>query len=549
MPHDPKLVSPARNNYFYGKLLDVTHFQQEQRYFNRKRWLMNQLGLGAGVLCGLDLVLSDSGQQVWIQPGVAVDPQGHEIIVPGPYCLENPRQPTDEWGKPEGDPIAAPGLVTICLGYHECKTDPVPALVGDCDSQDESQPSTIRERYRVWVHAGEVANQGSGAGATLNDEQCATLFPRSETAPGFDRRRAICTTLGSTCPEPERTCVVLGTISFSEADDGGETLLVEKCRQRTTLYSNAMLFEMLLCLADRVDACCQVRQLRFVAGDGQSAQPDTILPEPLVVEVVDGEGSPVSDYPVGWRIRAGGGSLSDAAATTGGDGRASAKWALGPAPGHNKAEAYLESGASVIFDATGINTGGPGTVAPPVVTDVWLPNATELTPGVAADEKRLKMWQRQPRIELTFDQEMNEAQLNDPSAWLRLWQLQDRGEIVMRFLKLKRVKPQRGQRPFTVAYALEGVESLQPARYLIQMRPSSGNIVSATADALLLDADFAGTRLSRTLRRKLWPIDDERIFGDRKVWDSLVDTGKSMPSGNGEQGGEFHGWFGIGEAG
>jgi len=66
---------------------------------------------------------------------------------------------------------------------------------------------------------------------------------------------------------------------------------------------------------------------------------------------------------------------------------------------------------------------------------------------------------------------------------------------------------------------------------------------------LLLDADFAGTRLPRTLLRKLWSIDDERSFGDRKVWHALVDTGKSMPSGNGEQGGEFHGWFGIGEAG
>ena len=44
------LSTPARNNYFYGKLLDVRHFTLEQSYFNAKRWLMNRLTLGSGVV-------------------------------------------------------------------------------------------------------------------------------------------------------------------------------------------------------------------------------------------------------------------------------------------------------------------------------------------------------------------------------------------------------------------------------------------------------------------------------------------------------------------
>ena len=57
-----ELRTPARNHYFYGKLLDVFHFQMEQTYFNRKRWLLNRLGLGSGVLCGLEVILADDGQ-------------------------------------------------------------------------------------------------------------------------------------------------------------------------------------------------------------------------------------------------------------------------------------------------------------------------------------------------------------------------------------------------------------------------------------------------------------------------------------------------------
>ena len=37
------LRAPVRNNYFYGKLLDVFHLEMEQEYFNAKRHLLNRL--------------------------------------------------------------------------------------------------------------------------------------------------------------------------------------------------------------------------------------------------------------------------------------------------------------------------------------------------------------------------------------------------------------------------------------------------------------------------------------------------------------------------
>ena len=48
-------------DYFYGKLLDEQHLTMEQRYFNQKRWLLNRLTVGGGVLCGLGLKATADG--------------------------------------------------------------------------------------------------------------------------------------------------------------------------------------------------------------------------------------------------------------------------------------------------------------------------------------------------------------------------------------------------------------------------------------------------------------------------------------------------------
>ncbi|NJL22531.1 MAG: hypothetical protein HC895_19685 [Leptolyngbyaceae cyanobacterium SM1_3_5] len=135
-----QLTTPARNRYFYGKLLDAFHFDLEQSYFNRKRWLLNRLTLGAGVVCGLSLHLSNDKTRVCIAPGMAIDFLGREITVPEEFPID-PRQPTDACGKPLGDRIAGAGVVTLCLDYLECEAEPVPVLVGDCDTRNGCAPA------------------------------------------------------------------------------------------------------------------------------------------------------------------------------------------------------------------------------------------------------------------------------------------------------------------------------------------------------------------------------------------------------------------------
>ena len=77
----PGLETPVRNRYFYGKLLDVEQFELETRYLNAKRWLLNRLVTGYGVVCGLDVLPGDEPNELWIGPGVAIDklgPRAHQ---------------------------------------------------------------------------------------------------------------------------------------------------------------------------------------------------------------------------------------------------------------------------------------------------------------------------------------------------------------------------------------------------------------------------------------------------------------------------------------
>jgi hypothetical protein len=343
-----ELTVPARNNYFYGKMLDVMHFQMEQAYFNRKRWLLNRLGLGAGVLCGLEVVVADDGQCIWLRPGVAIDPLGREIIVPAPYCLENPRQPTDDCGRPLGDPIEGAGAVTLCLAYHECATEPVPVLVGDCEKRGDCAPSTVRERYRLLVRAGLPDNEPG----QLSAAQCRAIFPTMEMDDDFSHSLAACETLSDDCPELEGGCVVVATLTLPEVAD--EPLEADACTYRTSVYSNSLLWELMTCLAARVDACCRVRVLRYVSGDAQQATPGESLAEPLVVRVVNGDDQAVAGEVVTFAVRAGGGRVRPRRMETDVHGRAATNWRLGSAAGLQTVEASIASGAHVLFMALAV---------------------------------------------------------------------------------------------------------------------------------------------------------------------------------------------------
>ncbi len=239
------LTEPARNRYFFGKLLDATNLEREQAYVNRKRWLLNRLGLGAGVMCGLDVVVANDGRRIVVRPGVAVDGFGREIVVPADSPPVDPRRPTDEHGQSAATALSGAATVTICLAYHECPADPVRALVPDCDTVNGCEAGTIRERYAIVV-------RHETPPAVARPTRLSGLFaePADQVLPTLAARVA------GVCAEPAASaCVVLARVDLPAAETDAPT--VETASVRPVVYSNALLLELILSLAERVDECCQ----------------------------------------------------------------------------------------------------------------------------------------------------------------------------------------------------------------------------------------------------------------------------------------------------
>jgi adhesin/invasin len=76
-------------------------------------------------------------------------------------------------------------------------------------------------------------------------------------------------------------------------------------------------------------------------GDGQSGTRGTILPDSLVVRVVDAHGHAVPGVQVQWSVLRGEGHLESATSTTGSDGKARTRWAVGFTPGENTVAATV----------------------------------------------------------------------------------------------------------------------------------------------------------------------------------------------------------------
>jgi hypothetical protein len=333
------LAVPERNNYFYGKLLDVAQFEKEQGYFNRKRLLLNRLVLGSGVVCGLNVVADAGG--LCIDPGVALDDWGREILVPQTVPIAALHL-TDDKGTPVGGPLTGPVTVTICLAFAETPTDLVPVLVPDCDAPGGCAAATMREGFAVLVQ--ETAATPPAPPTCPFPE-----FP----LPADGALNSLLATLisGTTPPAAASPRVPLAQVTIDKA--GG--LSIDPAAGRRLVYGNTLLYELILCLADRVTQVAQGHILRYVSGDGQTARHGHPLDQPIIVEVVDGSGHPVNNVLVQFVVSAGHGGLGQKhlapslTVTTGPNGQAHTDWRLGTGLGR---QTVLASAVGISFTVT-----------------------------------------------------------------------------------------------------------------------------------------------------------------------------------------------------
>ena len=340
------LRAPRLNRFFYGKRMDVQHFEMEQSYVKLKQWLLNRLTLGKGVLCGLSV--SVDGNRVCVDPGVAIDGGGREITVPVRTCIDplakddgccgrhhprnagSPAHPAaDRNSTGDSQPTERPanGVYTLWVCYHECFADYEPILVSDCNTREHCAPGTVVESFCLKTTPGLPPLQG-------DPDWCAVLWKKESATPdgaettrgtggitkdlpatvasanvlGLNeaevkaiddalqsRRHALCELFDDTCDQPDDDdpCVPLAVIAVHDG-----RLFVESCVARPRIYSNAKLLDLILCLAEKIDECCnkherpvelmRVRSVGFVSrAGGGGEQSVASIQTPLQDTAVD----------------------------------------------------------------------------------------------------------------------------------------------------------------------------------------------------------------------------------------------------------------------
>ncbi len=139
-----KFSSCERNNYFFGKLMTVKDFENEQNYFNSKRHLCTHMLHGSGIVSGLRVVLVNN-QTISIESGLAIDYLGREVLVPE-SCIKK-ISVIDGF-----DDCCDSSEVYLCLRYKEDLEETTFSVVGSGKSNDVSQEfNRIHEGYELFL--------------------------------------------------------------------------------------------------------------------------------------------------------------------------------------------------------------------------------------------------------------------------------------------------------------------------------------------------------------------------------------------------------------
>jgi hypothetical protein len=232
----------GRNNYYYGKLMTVRDYFNEQCYFNEKRWLINRLINGWGVVCGLDVqLIKDVTDKVLVTPGLAIDCGGREILVfeeqEVPLIPVESECHKEKLAKEEG----VKNLV-ICLEYHECKTEQVALPPIACDQKEKCEFNRIWDSFKIIPKNKADVDMVDPYGkyCPLSDNKLKSLH-------GY-----LCEKLKDGCPEcPKRPCLLLAEVTIipSSADPNNPpTIKIDPCSKRKLVYNNPLLYDLIKCL-------------------------------------------------------------------------------------------------------------------------------------------------------------------------------------------------------------------------------------------------------------------------------------------------------------
>jgi hypothetical protein len=124
----------VRPNFFPGRLLTADDLREEQEYHREKHRRLLQMLHGSGVVDGLEVDVASDGATISIEPGVAIDGYGREIILDDMVVLPIPSD--------------APSPIYVVVRYAERMVNPVPVADGG------TEPSHIEEGCHVSIAPG-----------------------------------------------------------------------------------------------------------------------------------------------------------------------------------------------------------------------------------------------------------------------------------------------------------------------------------------------------------------------------------------------------------
>jgi hypothetical protein len=254
-----RLEAPERNRYFHGQMLYDRNFRLETDYHNHKRWLLNRLVAGWGVVCGLGIRPGegeeDDNPTIIVEPGLALDRWGREIVVDaetGPLAI--PQRlliPQEGGGEPQGGkegygqdsyggerrkPRGREIDLHVLLCYHECTAVPTPVLAGDCRDEEPCQPGLIRERYTIEFRPGCLAPR-----------QLKLRIPDVIASDGRVDYAELVKAVSQPCPCPEDPCVPLANLHLDLDHESGCCHHREiDLSIRPIVYTNHLLAQLIL---------------------------------------------------------------------------------------------------------------------------------------------------------------------------------------------------------------------------------------------------------------------------------------------------------------
>lgn len=225
-----------RNLYYYGKLMTARDFQAEQDYFNEKRWLINRMILGHGVVCGFDVWFKpESHYTLVIAPGLAIDCCGREILVCDQQEINvKPKldhcQRDQHTGKPT-EPLL------VCLEYEAQKTEPVNLPPIACDNEGKTEYNRMRDGFRISLKLESEIKREAPA-----EKAEAFAYDKKGWLHGY-----VCQYLKE-CPECEGSgCLILARLVPHHEPHIPENppFKLYTCRDRKLVYNNKLLYELI----------------------------------------------------------------------------------------------------------------------------------------------------------------------------------------------------------------------------------------------------------------------------------------------------------------